>query len=123
DLRGTGEEAGAWETSTPYESLLVTISQAVRGGKLPAGWYQVPVTKETLQAPAGLSSVADAVWTGNHLKMVRFAVENKTLSALNIRESDFWQPGTRAVMFSQPASQLLAGACMDVYVIRDGEGN
>ncbi|MGT6316672.1 hypothetical protein ACRW5H_24805, partial [Escherichia coli] len=60
----------------------------------------------TLQAPAGLSSVADAVWTGNHLKMVRFAVENKTLSALNIRESDFWQPGTRAVMFSQPASQL-----------------
>ncbi|EPU3854181.1 type-F conjugative transfer system secretin TraK, partial [Escherichia coli] len=24
---------------------------------------------------------------------------------------------------SQPASQLLAGACMDVYVIRDGEGN
>lgn len=123
DLRGTGEEAGAWETSTPYESLLVTISQAVRGGKLPAGWYQVPVTKETLQSPAGLSSVADAVWTGNHLKMVRFAVENKTLSALNIRESDFWQPGTRAVMFSQPASQLLAGARMDVYVIRDGEGN
>lgn len=122
DLRGTGEEAGAWETSTPYESLLVTISQAVRGGKLPAGWYQVPVTKETLQAPAGLSSVADAVWTGNHLKMVRFAVENKTLSALNIRESNFWQPGTRAVMFSQPASQLLAGARMDVYVIRDGEG-
>ncbi len=107
DLRGTGEEAGAWETSTPYESLLVTISQAVRGGKLPAGWYQVPVTKETLQAPAGLSSVADSVWTGNHLKMVRFVVENKTLSALNIRESDFWQPGTRAVMFSQPASQLL----------------
>ncbi|HFW6646771.1 TPA: type-F conjugative transfer system secretin TraK [Escherichia coli] len=52
-----------------------------------------------------------------------FAVENKTLSALNIRESDFWQPGTRAVMFSQPASQLLAGARMDVYVIRDGEGN
>ncbi len=42
------------------------------------------------------------------------AVENKSLSALNIRESDFWQPGTRAVMFSQPASQLLAGARMDV---------
>ncbi|VCZ28487.1 hypothetical protein BANRA_05478 [Escherichia coli] len=90
DLRGTGE-AGAWETSTPYESLLVTISRAVRGGKLPAGWYQVPVTKETCR-PRRLSSVADAVWTGNHLKMVRFAVENKTLSALNIRESDFWQP-------------------------------
>ncbi|EFD5497528.1 type-F conjugative transfer system secretin TraK [Escherichia coli] len=67
DLRGTGEEAGAWETSTPYESLLVTISQAVRGGKLPAGWYQVPVTKETLKAPAGLSSVADAVWMTDYI--------------------------------------------------------
>ncbi len=123
DLRGTGEVAGAWETATPYESLLVTISQAVRGGKLPEGWYPVPVTGETLQAPAGLSAVADAVWTGNHLKMVRFAVENKTPSAQIVRESDFWQPGTRAVMFSQPASQLLAGASMDVYVIRDREGS
>ncbi|EAZ9918351.1 type-F conjugative transfer system secretin TraK [Salmonella enterica subsp. enterica serovar Typhimurium] len=123
DLRGTGEEAGAWETATPYESLLVAVSQAVRGGTLPAGWYQIPVTKEALQAPAGLSARADAVWTGNHLKLVRFAVENKMPSALNIRESDFWQPGTRAVMFSQPVSQILAGARMDVYVIRDGEGN
>ncbi|EED4898302.1 type-F conjugative transfer system secretin TraK, partial [Salmonella enterica subsp. enterica serovar Typhimurium] len=69
------------------------------------------------------SARADAVWTGNHLKLVRFAVENKMPSALNIRESDFWQPGTRAVMFSQPVSQILAGARMDVYVIRDGEGN
>ncbi|HGE8146228.1 TPA: type-F conjugative transfer system secretin TraK, partial [Salmonella enterica] len=25
--------------------------------------------------------------------------------------------------FSQPVSQILAGARMDVYVIRDGEGN
>ena len=53
DLRGTGEEAGAWETSTPYESLLVTISQAVRGGKLPAGWYQVPVTKKPCRPRRG----------------------------------------------------------------------
>ncbi|EAN4077005.1 type-F conjugative transfer system secretin TraK [Salmonella enterica] len=123
DLRGTGEEAGTWEMSTPYESLLVTISQAVRGGKLPAGWYQLPVIQETLPVPAGVSANADAVWTGHHLKMVRFAVENKTPSDLNIRESDFWQPGTRAVMFSQPAARLLAGARMDVYVLRDGEGN
>lgn len=123
DLRGTGDEAAAWEMSTPYESLLVSVSQAVRGGKLPAGWSQLPVTKETLQAPSGMSAQADAVWTGNHLKMVRFAVKNTTLSPLNIRESDFWQPGTRAVMFGQPAGRLLAGARMDVYVIRDGEGS
>ncbi|HGZ0585910.1 TPA: type-F conjugative transfer system secretin TraK, partial [Escherichia coli] len=96
DLRGTGEEAGAWETSTPYESLLVTISQAVRGGKLPAGWYQVPVTKETLQAPAGLSSVADAVWTGNHLKMVRLTMTALSPVWLDSRSRylrDMYRPG------------------------------
>ncbi|EBP9214017.1 type-F conjugative transfer system secretin TraK, partial [Salmonella enterica] len=123
DLRGTGEEAAVWEMSTPYESLLVSVSQAVRGGKLPAGWYQLPVTKETLQTPSGMSAQADAVWTGNHLKMVRFVVKNTTLSPLNIRESDFWQPGTRAVMFAQPVSQILSGARLDIWVIRDGEGN
>ncbi|EBI1834435.1 type-F conjugative transfer system secretin TraK [Salmonella enterica] len=124
DLRGTGEEAGAWETATPYESLLVSVSQAVRGGgTLPAGWYQVPVTKETLRVATGLSARADAVWTGNHLKMVRFAVENQTPEAVNVRESDFWQPGTRAVMFAQPVSQILSGARLDIWVIRDGEGN
>ncbi|HII0647210.1 TPA: type-F conjugative transfer system secretin TraK [Salmonella enterica subsp. enterica serovar Yopougon] len=122
DLPGTGEKAGAWEIPTPYESLLVSISQAVRGGKLPAGWYQLPVTEEALQPPAGLSARAEAVWAGHSLKMVRFAVENKTLSVLNIRESDFWQPGIRAVMFGRPVSRLPAGACMDVYVIRGGEG-
>lgn len=123
DLRGTGEEAGAWETATPYESLLVSVSQAVRGGTLPARWYQVPVTKETLRVATGLSARADAVWTGNHLKMVRFAVENQTPEAVNVRESDFWQPGTRAVMFAQPVSQILSGARLDIWVIRDGEGN
>lgn len=123
DLRGTGEEAAAWEMSTPYESLLVSVSQAVRGGKLPAGWYQLPVTKETLQTPSGMSAQADAVWTGNHLKMVRFVVKNTTLSPLNIRESDFWQPGTRAVMFAQPVSQIVSGARLDIWVIRDGGGN
>ncbi len=105
--------------------------------RIPAGFHQSggpcrknarrlvsdPRDKGNPAGPCRNVRKAEAVWTGNHLKMVRFTVENKTLSALNIRESDFWQPGTRAVMFSQPVSQLLAAARMDVYVIRDGEGN
>lgn len=123
DLRGTGDEAGAWETSTPYESMLVSISQSVRGGTLPTGWHQIPLTGEVLEPPAGLSAQAKSVRVGNHLKMVHFSVENKTLYPVNVRESDFWKPGIRAVMFGQPVSQVLAGARLDVYVIRDGEGN
>lgn len=74
DLRGTGEEAGAWETATPYESLLVSVSQAVRGGTLPAGWYQVPVTKETLRVFARKGEVM------NPLQYVPF---NQTLYFIN----------------------------------------
>jgi hypothetical protein len=45
--------------------------------------------------PAGLRATAARVWTGHHLKVVRYSLENVTLSARMIRESDFWQPGTR----------------------------
>lgn len=126
DLRGTGEEAGAWETSTPYESLLVTISQAVRGGKLPAGWYQVPVTKETLQAPAGLSSVADAVWTGNHLKMVRFtkllaSIQNKAVSdtPLDDKEKGFISSTTIPVFKYLVDPQMLGVSNSMIYQLTD----
>uniref|UniRef100_UPI001484DA87 TraK domain-containing protein n=1 Tax=Escherichia coli TaxID=562 RepID=UPI001484DA87 len=92
-------------------------------GKLPEGWYQIPVTKETLQAPAGMSAQAEAVWTGTHLKMVRFTVDNTTLSAPNIRESDAWQPGTRAVRFSQPPRQFMAAAPIVLAARRAGRGS
>ncbi len=74
------------ETSTPYESLLVTISQAVPWRKSTCRLVSGSCDKERkpCRPRLGLSSVADSVWTGNHLKMVRFVVENKTLSALNI---------------------------------------
>jgi conjugal transfer pilus assembly protein TraK len=35
--------------------------------------------------------------------VVRYSLENVTLSPRMIRESDFWQPGTRAIMLSSPA--------------------
>lgn len=33
-----------------------------------------------------------------------------------IRESDFWQPGTRAIMLSSPAGQLTGGGRMQVWI-------
>ncbi|EKA6272930.1 type-F conjugative transfer system secretin TraK [Salmonella enterica] len=123
DLHGTGDEAKAWESSTPYESMLVSISRAVRGGALPPGWSTVPVTSESLSVPAGLSAQAASVLTGNHLKMVRFTVRNNTSTSYLVTESTFWSPGVRGVMFAQPVSQIMAGSSLDVYVIHDGEAN
>ncbi|MDP1369085.1 type-F conjugative transfer system secretin TraK, partial [Klebsiella pneumoniae] len=76
----------------------------------------VPVTSEVLQEPPGLRATADRVWVGHHLKDVRYSLDNVSLSARLVRESDFWQPGTRAVMVSPPAGLLTDGARMQLSV-------
>ncbi|HHA1672064.1 TPA: type-F conjugative transfer system secretin TraK [Enterobacter roggenkampii] len=122
ELRGSGEPARVWEESMPYDAMLVSLSQGIRNGTLPDGYASIPVSGETLLPVAGVSSYPEAVWVGHHLKIVRFSVKNESLSPLNIRESDFWQQGTRAVMFSQPASMLMVNGRMSVWVILSGEG-
>ncbi len=72
--------------------------------------------------PAGLRATADRVWVGHHLKVVRYSLDNVSLSARMVRESDFWQPGTRAVMFSTPAGLLTAGGRMQIWVTTSDEG-
>ncbi|MGF7443928.1 type-F conjugative transfer system secretin TraK, partial [Klebsiella michiganensis] len=46
----------------------------------------------------------------------RYSLDNVTLSSRMVRESDFWQPGTPAVMLSSPAGQLTGGGRMQVWV-------
>lgn len=121
ELSGTGEKAAGWETSSPYEATLVSLSQHLMGGTLPEGWYELPVTREMLTPPPGLQAGAERVWIGNHLKVVRYRVTNRTTSARNVSESDFWQNGIRAVMFAEPARTLMAGGAMQVYIISSGE--
>lgn len=122
DLSGTGDAARSWEESSPYPAMLVSLSQSLLGGSLPSGWQVVPVTRETLSAPAGFAVRVGQVWAGNHLKAVRYRVTNTTASPRPVTESDFWQTGVRAVMFAQPARQVLAGGSLDVFVISGGEG-
>ena len=116
ELVGTPGPAKSWEESSPYESILVSLNRAVRQGSMPEDYQAVPVTSETLQVPAGLRATAEKVWTGHHLKVVRYSLDNVTLSSRMVRESDFWQPGTRAVMLSSPAGQLTGGGRMQVWV-------
>lgn len=122
ELAGTPGPAKAWEESNPYESLLVSLNRAVRQGSVPGEYQSVPVTSEVLQVPAGLRATADRVWVGHHLIVVRYSLDNVSLSARMVRESDFWQPGTRAVMFSTPAGLLTAGGRMQIWVTTSDEG-
>ncbi len=122
ELSGTPGPARAWEESNPYESVLVTLNRAVRQGSVPGDYQAVPVTSETLAVPAGLRATAEKVWTGHHLKVVRYSLDNVSLSPRMVRESDFWQPGTRAVMLSTPAGPLTAGGRMQVWVTTSDAG-
>ncbi|WP_058914085.1 MULTISPECIES: type-F conjugative transfer system secretin TraK [Enterobacteriaceae] len=122
ELTGTPGPAKAWEESNPYESILVSLNRAVRQGGMPDEYQSVPVTSETLQVPAGLRATAEKVWTGHHLKVVRFSLENMTFSPRLVRESDFWQPGTRAVMLSTPAGLLTGGGRMHVWITTSDSG-
>lgn len=106
ELTGTPGPAKSWEESNPYESVLVSLNRAVRQGQIPDEYQSIPVTSEVLSVPAGLRATAARVWTGHHLKVVLYNVENVTLSARNIRESDFWQAGTRAIMLSGVVSEF-----------------
>ncbi|ELM3737406.1 type-F conjugative transfer system secretin TraK [Edwardsiella piscicida] len=121
DLLGTGETPQAWEEATPYEALLVAVNKGVHEGALPAGWQSIPVTNEALTTPTGLQSVADNVWVGHHLKVVRYTVINPGNTPRTVSERDFWQPGTRAIMFVGPARQIIGGGRMPVYVTTSGE--
>lgn len=123
ELTGTPGPAKSWEESSPYEGLLVALNKAVRQGGVPPEYVSVPVTHESLAVPPGLRAVPEQVWTGHHLKMVRYRLENTTGSLRIVRESDFWQPGTRAVMFSTPAGPLLGGASMQVWVTQSEGAN
>jgi conjugal transfer pilus assembly protein TraK len=116
DLGGTGETPKRWEESSPYQAILVSLNRAVRNGSLPAGYSTLPVTTELMMAPAGLQAQAVSVWTGHHLKVVYYRVINLLASPVTVSESNFWQHGVRAVMFSGTVSQILPGAALDVYV-------
>ncbi|WP_339058512.1 hypothetical protein [Candidatus Regiella endosymbiont of Tuberolachnus salignus] len=36
--------------------------------------------------------------------------------SVHLTEQDFWQPGIRAVMFTQPVKHLLPGATLSLYI-------
>ncbi|MFT2793700.1 type-F conjugative transfer system secretin TraK [Serratia sp. T13T92] len=120
ELSGTGDAARSWEESSPYEAMLVSLSQHLLGGKLPSGWQSIPVTNELLNAPVGLVARAERVWVGNHLKVVSYRVTNSTSSARSLTESDFWQHGIRGVLFAEPARQVMAGGALQVFIISGG---
>lgn len=117
----TRPEAKLWETSQPYESLLVELNKAVLQNRMPEGYAPASTENDRLSAPAGLSMTAEEAWTGNALRVVRYRVSNPFSYAVAMKEQDFWRTGVRAVMFTPSALSLLPGTSVTVYITRAQE--
>lgn len=116
ESQGVSVAAKGWEEGQPYESMLVSLNKSLMEGRLPAGYGQMPVMREALAAPYGLRAQAQQVWTGHHLKVVRFEVSNPGSASQWVNEHDFWQRGVRAVMFDTPTRQIIGGGRMSVWI-------
>lgn len=113
--------AKTWETSQPYESLLVELNKAILKNRMPEGYAPASTEFDRLSAPAGLSMAAEEAWTGNALRVVRYRVSNPFAYTVALKEQDFWRTGVRAVMFTPSAHSLLPGTAVTVYITRAQE--
>lgn len=113
--------AKTWETSQPYESLLVELNKAILKNRMPEGYAPASTDSDRLSAPAGLSMTAEEAWTGNALRVVRYRITNLFAYAVALKEQDFWRTGVRAVMFSPSTLSLLPGTSVTVYITRAQE--
>jgi len=113
--------AKAWETSQPYESLLVELNKAVLQNRMPEGYALADFQNDRTSGPPSLPLPADAAWTGNALRLVRYRVSNSSDYSVTLKEQDFWRKGVRAVMFSPPSVSLLPGTSLSVFIIRTQE--
>lgn len=108
--------AKVWETAQPYGSLLVELNKAAWRGKMPESYAQADLTQSHASAPTGLTMTAEQAWVGDALRVIRYQVRNPNAYSVRVTEQDFWQPGIRAVMFTQPVKHLLPGATLSLYI-------
>lgn len=122
DMPVSTPEAKAWETSQPYESLLLSLNNQAMKSALPDGYTPVKPDIAGMAVPSRLQAVAEQGWTGDALRIERVRITNPHSYGVALREQDFWTPGVRSVMFDSQATTLMGGATLRVFIIRDAGG-
>lgn len=113
--------AKAWESAQPYESMLINLNRSLMQGVMPDGYGPATIDKELPLSASGLYATPDAAWVGNSLRVVRYKLTNPLSIPVALREQDFWQPGTRAVMVNPRYNRLIGGASTYLFVTRTQE--
>lgn len=108
-----------WETSTPYDQLLISLMKGMMTGTTPDGYsirnFNQPVSTKTLDDQASFTLVQQ--FYGDQLIGMHYLMKNLTKKPLTIPSQAFYEPGVRAVAIADQTIQ--AGSETDVYLIRD----
>ncbi|HHJ4617530.1 type-F conjugative transfer system secretin TraK [Escherichia coli] len=115
------DDAKAWEEGQSYEKTLVSLSRAIVNGQVPDDYQEYPVSRMTAYLlGATVRLTPERQFVGNHLRIVRFRMNNPGNITQSLRERDFWQKGVRAVMLSQ--HQLYAGGEGYAWIVFSDDG-
>lgn len=112
-----------WETSQPYEKLLIALNQAAFVGRLPPGYVNVTTHDASLKTPADLLATPSAVWQGTYLKVTHWKLSNPTSFPVQLQEQDYWERGVRSVMFTSAGKELIAGGTVTLIVVTSTSDN
>jgi len=96
---GSNTKAQAWETVSPYRSMLITLIQDMINGIAPDGYGFISVKNATSQKifNGDGTLTMQAVWTGNYLVGISYIFKNLSKKALTLSESNFYHKGVRLV--------------------------
>ena len=114
-----GVAAKAWESSTPYDQMIISLMKGMVTGTTPDGYGQQilnqKVTTKTLDDIATFTLVQK--YQGDALVGLIYQMQNITKKPLTLSPQAFYLPGVRAVALSQQTTQ--PNGMNTVYIIED----
>lgn len=113
------ETVKAWESSTPYDDLLITLMKGMISGELPDGYavenINQSIKSTTLDGQVSFTLVQK--FAGDQLQGMHYSMQNLTKKPLTLSPQAFYKPGIRAVAVVQQTLQ--PNSVGDVYLIED----
>jgi conjugal transfer pilus assembly protein TraK len=97
-VSASNNQAGVanWDKTASYETVIVNLIKAMHNQEMVEGFSQSEVTKNTYKIK-GLQIKNSDVYTGDKLQGLSYDIENISDEELNIKESDFYKQGVRAI--------------------------
>ena len=97
-----GQKQPEWEKNSPYEDILVKLTDAMKNGGQTEGYSQVPMTGKstTVSFASQLTIEPLRQYIGTKLKGVVYKVTNTTDKPAQIKPYQFYDHGVRSVSLS-----------------------